>query len=108
FEIVCWAVWIILFLSELPKKPVIYFLLVISVIDVFLAGYPILNYSQKPYIQSTNLSSQFQQYEFFETNPKLGVTAIINIQNLRLLRATQENYGEVYGYEPILNVAEYY
>jgi hypothetical protein len=106
---ICWFVLgIILYLGRLPKKPVVYLILIISVIDVFLAGYPTINYPQAPYRQAVSTSAPFQQYEFYQTTPELGQTEIINLQNLRLMRATQQNIGEVYGYEPILNVAEYY
>jgi hypothetical protein len=106
---ICWlGLGIIIFLAKLPQKPIIYVLLTISVVDVFAASYSTLNYSQKAYIQTSTPIATFQQYEFFQTNPSLGVRAIINIQNLRLLRSTQLNYGEVYGYEPLLNVAEFY
>lgn len=98
---------IILFLIKLPKKPLVYALLTISAIDVFIVSYPIFNYPQKPY-QATYSNRHFEQYEFFQTDPSLGQVNIINLQNFRLLRATQNNYGEVYGYEPILNVGEYY
>jgi len=104
---VCWfAFGVILFLIKLPKKPLTYILLIISIIDVALANYSIMGYPQKPYTQEA--SGQFVQYEFFQTSPDIGQNNIMNLQNLRLLRATQKNIGEVYAYEPILNVGEYY
>jgi len=106
---ICWFVFgVILLLVRLPKKPIIYVILVFSVIDVFVASYPILNYSQRPYTERTNFSRSFEQAEFYGTSPKLGLLGILNLQDLRLLRATQNNTGEVYGYEPVLDVAEYY
>jgi hypothetical protein len=106
---ICWGVLgMILLLAKLPKKPVFYVLLSISVLDVFAASYPILNYPQKRYEQPVNYSRSFQQYEFYHTDPALGVYKIMDIQDLRLLRATQQNYGELYGYEPVLDLAEYY
>ena len=106
---ICWVVLaIIIFLIKLPKKPLIFILLTLSAIDVFAASYPIINYDQKPYVQEVSMSREFQQYEFYQTTPDLGQIGILNIQNFRLLRATQQNSGEVYGYEPILNIGEYY
>jgi hypothetical protein len=98
---------IVLMLSRLPRTPLFYGILIISVLDVFSANYAVINYPQAKYVQAHS-NRQFQQYEFYQTDPSLGVMGIMNIQNLRLLRATQQNYGEVYGYEPILNTAEFY
>jgi len=42
------------------------------------------------------------------TNPDLGQQYILNLQNLRLFRATEHNISEVYGYEPVFNAGEYY
>lgn len=106
---ICWFVLgVILFLVKLPRKPIVYVLLVIAVIDVFVAHYSVLNYPQKRYVSAVDHSRQFQQYEFFRADPNLGQLGVMNIQDYRLLRATQQNYGEVYGYEPILNTGEYY
>lgn len=106
---ICWfGFGVILFLVRLPRKPVVHALLVISVIDVFLVGYPILNYNQRDYKPDGNFSSSVQQEEFFQTDPALGQINIMNIQDFRLLRATQQNVGEIYGYEPVLNIGEYY
>lgn len=106
---VCWiSLGVILFLHKMPRKPVLYVLLIISVIDVFVANYPALSYTQKPYIENQHKSENFEQYSFFDTTPELGQAGIGSLQNLRLLRATQQNFGEVYGYEPILNAGEYY
>lgn len=106
---IAWVAFgVLIYLVRLPRKPVIYVLLALSTIDVFLASYPIFNYRQAPYKQTIQITRRFEQYEFYQTSPNLGVTRIIDLQNLRLLRATQQNYGEVYGYEPILNLAEFY
>lgn len=106
---ICWVVFgVILFLAKVPKKPVVYVLLVIAIVDLFFAHYKVLNYPQRRYNQEINLSRPFQQYEFYKTNPQLGHLGILNIQDLRLLRATQTNSGEIYGYEPLLNIGEYY
>ncbi|MDB5170464.1 MAG: hypothetical protein JWO35_158 [Candidatus Saccharibacteria bacterium] len=105
----CWfAFGVILFLGKLPRKPIVYVLLVISAIDVFAANYGILNYPQRPYIQAQKPDNTFQQYEFYKTDPALGQIGILSIQDFRLLRATQMNQGEIYGYEPLLNIGEYY
>ena len=105
-----WAVLgAILLLLRLPRKPAIYVLLVLATVDVFTASYPVLNYHEPQYVAPASRSAnQFEQYEFFDTHPELGQIAILGLQNLRLLRATQSNYGEVYAYEPILNIGEYY
>lgn len=106
---ICWfGLGVILYLARLPRKPIIYLLLVINVVDVFLASYPILNYNQRAYRPNSHFSNSFEQYEFFETNPALGQIGIMNIQDFRLLRATHQNIGEIYAYEPILNIGEYY
>jgi hypothetical protein len=106
---ICWFVFgIILFLIRLPRKPIIYVLLVIAALDVFAANYFVVNYPQKRYMQTTNLSRPFEQYEFYQTDPGLGHLGVLSLQNLRLLRVTQNNGGEIYGYEPVLNTGEYY
>ncbi len=106
---ICWfSLGIILFLTKLPKKPIIYILLSISVIDVFSANFGQLNQPQSNYLPATISSRQFEQYAFFEANSNLGQIGVLGIQNLRLLRATQSNFGEIYGYDPVLNIGEYY
>lgn len=106
---ICWfAFGVILLLAKLPARPIFYILLAISTLDVFAANFSILNASQRPYIQSTDMAADFQQHEFYDTSPKLGQQQILNLQNLRLLRATQNNQGEIYGYEPTFNIGEYY
>jgi len=106
---ICWLVLgIILYMARLPKKPVVYVLLIVSLADVFLAGYPSINYPQAPYNQVSSTSAPFKQYEFYMADPAIGQIGIINLQNMHLLRGTQQNIGEVYGYEPVLDIAEYY
>jgi hypothetical protein len=106
---ICWVVLgMILFLVKLPRKPIVYALLIISIVDVFAANYAVINYPEKRYANIPYSSNQFEQYEFYQADPGLGQIGILDIQNLRLLRTTQQNYGEVYGYEPILNIGEYY
>jgi hypothetical protein len=107
---ICWLTFaLILFLSQLPKTKIIYIALIVSAIDVFAANYATLNLNdQKPYKDQQPKSTQFEQYEFYDTDPKLGQIGILSINDLRLFKATQNNYGEVYGYEPVLNVGEYY
>lgn len=106
---ICWfAFGVILLLAHLPRKPVFYILLTVSCVDVFAANFSILNTPQKPYMQPINMSRQFEQHEFYHTNPALGQIGILNQENLRLLRTTEQNQGEIYGYEPSLNIGEYY
>lgn len=92
-----WIGWfsfgVILYLAWLPRKPVIYFLLALSAIDVAIVNYPALNSPQTPY-QAPARHAEFQQYTGYDYHP--------NKSTYRLLKATQANRGEVYGYEPIL------
>lgn len=107
---ICWVGFgIIVFLANLPRGKFIYILLVISAVDVFSANYRVLNYAvQKPYIAPRQSSRQFEQYEFFDVDPALGQVGVLSTINAHLLRSTQNNYGEIYGYEPVLNIGEYY
>jgi hypothetical protein len=106
---ICWVgLGVILFLAKLPHKPIIYVLLVFSAVDVFAASYSVINYPETKYVQTSNITREFEQQEFFQTDPSLGQVNIMNLQNFRLLRATQVNRGEIYGYEPVLNIGEYY
>jgi hypothetical protein len=106
---ICWVgLGLILFLASLPRKTIIYVLLGISTLDVFGANHIVLNKPQKPYVQAVQLSNKFEQYAFYNTDPSLGQLGIIAVGDLRLLRATQSNYGEIYGYEPILNIGQFY
>jgi len=92
-----WIGWfsfgVILYLAWLPKKPIIYFLLALSVIDVAYVNYPALNVPQTNY-QPPVKNVNFQQYASYDYYPGKAT--------YRLLKATQANRGDVYGYEPIL------
>jgi hypothetical protein len=107
---ICWLTFgIIIFLAKLPAKKIIYIFLAISALDVFGANYTLLNSGAQPaYIAPSHPSRQFEQYEFYKADPALGQIGILSLQNLRLLQATQNNYGEIYAYEPVLNIGEYY
>lgn len=95
----------IVLLGQLPKRKFIYGLLTVAVLEVFTANYGILNSPEKPYTPPTKPLASFQQYAYFDAH---GVKNLIALNDFRLLRATQSNYGEVYGYEPLVGLGEYY
>lgn len=92
-----WIGWfsfgVILYLACLPKKPLLYFLLALSAIDVAIVNYPALNMPQARY-QTPVKNAVFEQYAGYDYHPEKP--------SYRLLKATQANRGEVYGFEPIL------
>lgn len=92
-----WIGWfsfgVVLYLAHLPKKPLIFGLLALSVLDTAIVNYPILNAPQLQYHPPARYA-RFQQYAGFDYHP--------DQLTYRLLKATQSNRGEVYGYEPIL------
>jgi len=92
-----WIGWfsfgVILYLAWLPKKPLLYFLLAISAIDVAIINFPALNTPQALY-QMPAKNAVFQQYAGYDYHPEKPT--------YHLLKATQANRGEVYGFEPIL------
>lgn len=103
---VAWfALGAVVLLGQLPKRKLVYALLLISVMDVFGANYGIINYSERTYAQPTPTAHSFQQYAYFEAH---GAKNLMALNSFRLLRATQSNYGEVYGYEPQVGIGEYY
>ena len=90
-----WIGWVsfgvILFLARLPKKPIIYVLLLLAALDVFFANYGILNAYQSHYTPPKSYSRVIEQYSYYG-----------NRSPISLLYETQSNIGQVYGYEPIL------
>lgn len=97
-----WIGWIsfgiILFLARLPKKTIIYCLLSLSVIDVFLANFSILNSYEQLYKTPASYQKTIEQYSYYEFHQ----------MSLSALYATQSNIGQIYGYEPILGFGGYY
>ncbi|HEY6736927.1 MAG TPA: hypothetical protein VI322_04395 [Candidatus Saccharimonadia bacterium] len=94
-----WVVFgIILTLQQLPRKPVFYLLLALCVLDVATATYPVLNYRQTKYNPPAAETGTFEQYAGYKTQ---GGTDGFGSGTYRLLQATQQNLGEVYGYEPM-------
>lgn len=92
---ICWVSFgIILFLVNLPKKPIIYFIVVLSCIDVFSANFSILTFNQPTYALPSSSKATFKEYAYYD----YGKTS------LPLLAATQSNIGQVYGYEPLLGL----
>jgi len=91
-----WIGWvsfgIILYLARLPKKPIIYILLVLSLVDVCIANYGILNSYQAPYTSPNSYSQTVIPYEYYNYNQT----------SLSAVYATQSNVDQVDGYEPIL------
>jgi hypothetical protein len=103
---IAWFVFgAIILLAQLPKRKIIYLLLLVSIVDVYSANQRIIDYAQQTYVPPKAPTHSFQQYAYFETH---GVADVMNLESNRLLRATQSNYGEVYGYEPALEIGEYY
>lgn len=94
-----WLGWFgllaILFLARLPKKPFVYIILGLSVLDVGLSSRAALNYAQAKYQPPTNRHSIIDQQAFYQNQPD------IRLSSLRFLNATQSNVGDVFGYEPL-------
>jgi hypothetical protein len=94
-----WLAWFllaaILFLVKLPRKPFVYIVLVISVVDVFTASRYALDYNQPPYTPPAAHHAVIDQEAYYKNQPD------INRSSLRFLSATQANVGDVFGYEPI-------
>ncbi len=103
---IAWFVFgAIILLRKLPARNFIYILLIVSVLDAANANGGIINYVQPTYVPPATPTHSFQQYTYFDTH---GVADVMNLNELRLLRATQSNYGEIYGYEPTLDMGEYW
>jgi hypothetical protein len=94
-----WLGWFlfaaILFLVRLPRKPFVYIVLVISILDVFTASRHALDYVQPAYTPPTIHNAAIDEQAFYQNQPD------INRSSLRFLSATQANIGDVFGYEPI-------
>lgn len=94
-----WLAWFmfaaILFLIKLPRKPFVYIILGISLLDVFAASRQGLNYQQPNYQPPTVRNEVIDQQALYQNQP------IIDLSSFRFLHGTQANIGDTFGYEPI-------
>jgi hypothetical protein len=89
-----WLVFgIIVYLAAPPRKKIFIALLFISVIDVFISSYSVINYNYGKHIAPK--TGEFRQYAFYEESR-------VYSNSLRFFEATKANIGDIYGYEPIL------